>query len=421
MIEGLFFAEGVTLMEETAFIRLKNELMGSINAGSFKKAILSKPTDKGLIKTVITAFLKNGEIFLKLEAFKKDGKAIQTVLPYEDGVTLICEKTGNEFMQADLIAEGKTAVIMVSSKGKVHFSGTLAGATASKFLPATQDKVKNYILTPENDGGFLEKLGICTKNGAIHDKKQAKYRQINKFLEQIESIVPNLPKSGTLTVCDLCCGKSYLTFAAYWYFTTVLKRETAMYGIDLKPDVIEYCSALAKSLGWEGMHFECGDVSRFVPPARPDLVLSLHACDVATDYVLAGAIRQNARVILSTPCCQHEINRKMNAPALGFMTEHSMIKQKLAAAATDALRAKMLEIHGYKVTVCELIDPEETPKNLLIRAVKRTRVGAKTSESLAKEYDEACALLGVQPTLKKLVGFPNIPKSVTFTEKESEK
>ena len=408
-------------MEETAIIRLKNELMGSINAGSFKKAILSKPTDKGLIKTVITAFLKNGEIFLKLEAFKKDGKAIQTVLSCEDGVTLICEKTGNEFMQADLIAEGKTAVVMVSSKGKVHFSGTLAGAEVSKSLPATQDKVKNYILTPENDGGFLEKLGICSKNGVIHDKKQAKYRQINKFLEQIEAIVPSLPKNGKLTVCDLCCGKSYLTFAAYWYFTTVLKRETAMYGIDLKPDVIEYCSSLADTLGWKGMHFECGDVSGFVPPSRPDLVLSLHACDVATDYVLAGAIRQNARVVLSTPCCQHEINREMNAPLLGFMTEHSMIKQKLAAAATDALRAKMLEIHGYKVTVCELIDPEETPKNLLIRAIKRTRVGAKTADALIKEYEDACALLGVQPTLKKLVGFPNIPKSVTFTEKENEK
>ena len=408
-------------MDAVYSAKLEKELTNAISAGSFKKAILSKPKDKDIIKTVATAFLKNGETILKLETFKKDGKALQTVLPLRDAVTLICEKTGTEFMQADLIAEGKTAVVMVSSKGKVHFSGTLVGASVTKPLSTNQDKVKNYILTPENDGGFLEKLGICAKNGVIHDKKQAKYRQINKFLEQIETIVPELPKNGSLTVCDLCCGKSYLTFAAYWYFTTVLKRETAMYGIDLKPDVIEYCSSLAETLGWTGIHFECGDVSRFTPPSRPDLVLSLHACDVATDYVLAGAIRQNARIILSTPCCQHEMNREMNAPALGFMTEHSMIKQKLAAAATDALRAKMLEIHGYKVTVCELIDPEETPKNLLIRAVKRTRAGSKTVDALVKEYNYACALLGAEPTLKKLVGFPEAPKSVIFSEKDSKK
>ncbi len=409
-------------MEASIASRLEKELTDSLISGALKKAVLSKPKDKSVIKTVATAFSKDGELFLKLETFKKDGKALQTVLPYKDAVAFICEKTGSDFMQTDLIANGKSAVIMVSSKGKAHFSGTLVGAMPTETIPSQQDKVKNYILTPENDGGFLEKLGICSKNGTIHDKKQAKYRQINKFLEQIETVASELPQKGALTVCDLCCGKSYLTFAAYWYFTEVLKRQTTMYGIDLKPDVIEYCASIAEKLGWNGMHFECGDVSKFTPPSPPDLVLSLHACDVATDYVLAGAVRQKARVILSTPCCQHEFNREMNSPALGFMTEHSMIKQKLAAAATDALRAKMLEIHGYKVTVCELIDPEETPKNLLIRAIKRTRAGYKTADTLIKEYDEACALLGVEPTLKKLIGFPQAPKTaVTLPRKDETK
>ncbi len=405
-------------MELRDMERLQKELTDSVTAKTLTKAVLSKPRDKSVIKTVAVPFLKNGETMLKLETSKKDGKALQTTLPYDEAVTLICEKTGTDFMQIDLIAEKKSASVMVSSKGKAHFSGTLAGA-----VPTTpkegQDKVKRYILTPENDGGFLEKLGICSKNGDIHDKKQAKYRQINKFLEHIEAIVRYLPEDGKLTVCDLCCGKSYLTFAAYWYFTEVLKRDTAMYGVDLKPDVIEYCTELANALGWHGMRFECGDVSRFEPPSPPDLVLSLHACDIATDYVLAGAIRQKARVILSTPCCQHEMNRDMDSPTLGFMTEHSMIKQKLAAAATDALRAKMLEIYGYKVTVCELIDPEETPKNLLIRAVKRSRANGKDINILTREYDDACKLLGAQPMLKKLLGFPETRKSaINLTQKE---
>ena len=220
-----------------------------------------------------------------------------------------------------------------------------------------------------------------------------------------------LPKSGVIRICDLCCGKSYLTFAVYWYFTYRLGRMTEMYGVDLKKDVIDYCSALAEKLGWDGMRFETGDVSRFSPPKKPHLVISLHACDVATDYVLAGAVRSGAEIILCTPCCQHELNSQLNCPELAFITEHSMLKQKLAAAATDALRAKMLEIYGYRVTVCELIDPEETPKNLLIRAVKSHGKWDGSSygwtsggeQELCEEYKAACRPLGVTPTLSKLL------------------
>ena len=181
-----------------------------------------------------------------------------------------------------------------------------------------------------------------------------------------------------------------------------------MYGVDLKKDVIEYCSEVAKGLGFNGLRFECGDVSRFTPPVTPDLVISLHACDVATDYVLAGAIKTDAKVILSTPCCQHELNSQLKCDALSVITEHSLLKQKLAVAATDALRAKMLEIYGYKVTVCELIDPEETPKNVLIRAVKGERQKGERIERLKKEYVATCDLLGVSPKLFDLLGLPQV-------------
>jgi hypothetical protein len=188
-----------------------------------------------------------------------------------------------------------------------------------------------------------------------------------------------------------------------------------MYGVDLKKDVIDYCSEVAKKLGYVGMRFECGDVSKFTPPETPDLMISLHACDVATDFALAGAIKSGTKVILSTPCCQHELNRDMDCSELSFITDHSILKQKIASAATDALRALMLEIHGYKVTVCELIDPEETPKNVLIRAVKTG--GKRNTKDKLDRYNAACELLGVTPTLARLVP-PTEAKSINFTEQK---
>lgn len=400
--------------------RLETEIKSALSEKILRKAVFSRFRDKTILKTVAVPFEKDGEIFVKCETLKRDGKAIHNIISAQDAPEYLADiafgENGGGCGQADLLAADRSLGLLISEKGKTRFTGSLSGAEKTE-ISRSQDKSKNYILKPGQDGGFLYKLGIAAENGSIHDKKQAKYRQINKFLEQIETIYDRLPKSGVLRVCDLCCGKSYLTFAVYWYFTYRLGRETEMYGVDLKADVIEYCTALAGKLGWSGMHFQTGDVSRFTPPESPHLVISLHACDTATDYVLAGAVRSGAEVILSTPCCQHELNSQLDCPALGFITEHSMLKQKLAAAATDALRAKMLEICGYKVTVCELIDPEETPKNLLIRAVKsrgkwdfsaleNNVSGVKETKSLTaltEEYNAACRLLGVTPTLAKLL------------------
>lgn len=383
--------------------RLENEISQALTNRLLKKAVFSKARNKDVLKTVAVPFEKDGEIFVKTEIFTRDGKAYHKVIDGATAPEYLAEQAFDGYGQINLIGNGKTLELLISEKGKTRFTGSLEGAFAAAFL-ASQDKEKNYILFPGNDFGFLHALGIATEKGVVHDKKQSKYRQINKFLEQIEAVSDSLPKEGPLCICDLCCGKSYLTFAAYWYFKYKLGRDVEMYGVDLKKDVIEYCTETANRLKWDGIHFECGDVSRFVPPRTPDLVLSLHACDVATDYVLAGAVRSGARVILSTPCCQHELNSQMRSDALSFITEHSMLKQKLAATATDALRAKMLRIYGYKVTVCELIDPEETPKNLIIRAVK-TRSSVKT-KGLVSEYRAACELLGVTPTLLKLLPLP---------------
>ncbi len=382
--------------KEQAWNRLCSELENSISGGILKKAVLSKPRDKKILKTSAEPFLSGGELKIKLTEYLRDGKAIQKIIPFAGAPELISDMVFKGYGEINLIANGKALTLMISEKGKTHFAGSLAGAKAAQ-ISCGQDKNKNYILTPERGGEFLSVLGITDQNGRVRDKRQAKYRQINKFLEQLEAVRDKLPKEGKLTVCDLCCGKSYLTFAVYWYFTCVFGREVEMYGVDLKPDVIEFCNELKDRLGWKGMVFICGDVSRFTPPTPPDLVVSLHACDVATDHVLLGAVKSQAKVIFSTPCCQHEFNSKMRCAELSFLTEHSVLKQKLAAAATDALRAKYLEIHGYSVTVCEFIDPEETPKNILIRAVKHTnreRTG-KNIPALVEQYRNAMSFLGI--------------------------
>lgn len=381
------------------------EIEKAIGGDKLKKAVFSKPRDKALLKTSAEFFYKNGEKHVKLQSFLKDGKAIQKILTLSDFLSGFVSQAQESYRQISLVGKNKTLEILISEKGKLHFSGSLDGAEAVS-LSSAQDKEKNYILTPENGKEFLTLLGIVGKNGQVHDKKQAKYRQINKFLEHIETVKELFKDKDELCICDLCCGKSYLTFAVYWYFTELLGKKVEMYGVDLKRDVIEYCSEVARTLSFDGLHFECGDVSRFTPPTAPDLVISLHACDVATDYVLAGAVKTGARVILSTPCCQHEINSQLKCDMLSAITEHSLLRQKLAVAATDALRAKMLEIYGYKVTVCELIDPEETPKNVLIRAIKNERAQRSRGDKLSEEYMKLCGFLGVNPTLLKLLGMP---------------
>ena len=401
-------------MENDLILRLKNEINNAIENKALKKAVLSRPRDKSVMKQVMTVIEKDGAVCFKLETFTRDGKSLQLILPLSDGVLHLTDVAVKDFKQINLIASDKTMEVIISDKGKFHVTGSLIGA-AETDISTSQDRKKSYIITPETDGDFLYALGITDRSGRIHDKKQAKYRQINKFLEQIEAIKEHLPKDGMLTVCDLCCGKSYLTFAVYRYFTAHEGRKVRMYGVDLKKDVIDYCSEVAKKLGYVGMRFECGDVSKFTPPETPDLMISLHACDVATDFALAGAIKSGTKVILSTPCCQHELNREMDCSELSFITDHSILKQKIASAATDALRALMLEIHGYKVTVCELIDPEETPKNVLIRAVKTG--GKRNIKDKLDRYTAACELLGVTPTLAKLVP-PTEAKPIGFTEQK---
>ncbi len=359
--------------------------------GQLKKAVLSKPGDAGDVRAVLTLRHIGGRDCLQAECFRTDNKAMHENLPPEVSGELLGLLA--RFGQVNLLTAAGESELRCGKRGTLT---VLGGEKLRKKLEAMSDSTaevpendrkKQYIL--QGDEPFLRLLDVSDANGRVKDKRQAKFRQINRFLELVCDCQQHLPKEGVLRICDLCCGKSYLSFAAYHYFANILGREVRMTGIDLKPDVIAYCGDVARQLGWDGLEFVCGDVSRYSAGGDVDLVISLHACDVATDFVLERAVRWRAKVILSTPCCHHELNHRIDCAALSFITEHSMLRQKLCDAATDALRLKYLEGHGYAVSALELIDPEETPKNIMLRGILREHPDRAAMEAARMEYLDA--------------------------------
>ncbi len=299
----------------------------------------------------------------------------------------------SEYRQANLITTLGEVEWHISSAGKEALLGgdkllRKINGDAPAFEKAIQslDNKKEYMLSGSED--FLIALGISDKSGRVHDKKQAKYRQINRFIELIEDIYPRLRGDGELTIYDLCCGKSYLSFAVYYYFTAIKGRAVKMLGIDLKRDVILWCDGLARSLGYTGMSFIHADIKTNTPmEVAPDMVISLHACDIATDIVIDHATSLGAGVILSTPCCHRYIDERITTSELSFVTDYPKLRRKLGEVLTDAIRMARLSAAGYAVTAIELVDPDDTPKNTLIRAIKEN-VPASELSARAKKYDD---------------------------------
>ena len=294
----------------------------------------------------------------------------------EDGLDAILEELLAEYAQANLITTVGDAEWKLSKSGKEALLGAdklknKLGGESIGFEAAIEalDHKKNYLLSGNEE--FLIKLGISDKTGRVHDKRQGKYRQINRFLEIVEDVYPTLPKEGDITVYDLCCGKSYLSFAVYYYLTERKGRSVKMLGIDLKRDCINWCASLAASLGYTGMTFVTDDVRNTPKGVVPDMVISLHACDIATDIVINRAAELGTKVILSTPCCHRHINDKIAAKELSFVSEHPHLCNKLGDVLTDAIRVARLESEGYSVSALELVDPDDTPKNTLIKAIKK--------------------------------------------------
>ncbi len=385
-------------MEQNLLI-ISSLIIESAKKGLFKKAVFSKPTDKSIVKTVFTVKIISGKPTLQAETFHKDNKATHKNFTLSELDCNLLAQVSKEYMQINLICNSAECEYKRSSSGKSvilndkKVARLLDGANENAVLTAeSNDKKKNRILS--GDEPFLKLLGVSDANGRVYDKKQSKFRQINRFLEIIRDSEDKLPKDS-IRICDLCCGKSYLSFAAYHYFAVVKQMKVSMSGVDLKPDVIDHCTRVAKQLGFDGLEFICMDINDYSPSVLPSLVISLHACDIATDIVLKKAAKWKTDVILSTPCCHHELNHNIDCEALSFITDHSMLRQKLCDAATDALRLCRLEAQGYSTSTIELIDPNETPKNVMLRAIKKKKFDPSSPEAKAamQRYVEAKSFL----------------------------
>ena len=370
-------------------------LSAAAERGALRRLVLSRPAEGDTVKITAKLCAFRGATVLAAEAAKKDGKVqhIRLSLPI-DGEAF--SALAAPFSQWNLVTAEGDAEYRRSQKGKEvliaprDLGARLASAEVTEEAEALNRK-KQHILS--GNEAFLRVLGVSDADGRIHDKKQAKFRQINRFLEHLEDVADVLPKEGTIRVFDLCCGKSYLSFAVYHYIANVMKRPVDMLCLDLKQDVIDFCADGAKRLGFHGMRFLCDDV-RNTPKEKPDLVISLHACDIATDLVIEQAIALSAEVVLSTPCCHRTLSRHIACAPLLFASREPQLCQKLSEALTDGLRALRLSSAGYRVTVSELTDPENTPKNTIIRAVRDRAVGAnRRREAAEREYREALAYL----------------------------
>ncbi len=351
-------------------------IISAFRAEIVKKLVFSRPVGEGAQKISGREVAHRGRRILALE-YSLPGDTVSQKNVKEEDIPEVLAELIPGYNQVNLLTtlgdvewkiskSGKTALLGIDRLAR-KLSGDVPNfATAIEAL----DKKKNYILTGGED--FLIALGVSDARGRVHDKRQGKFRQINRFLLHIEDIYGELPKDGEILVYDLCCGKSYLSFAVYHYLTKVKGRVVKMLGIDLKRDVIDWCSQTANSLGYQGMKFICDDIKNTPAGEVPDMVISLHACDVATDIVLSSAARLGAKVILSTPCCHRYMNGKVAVPELEFVTRFPHLSNKLSEALTDALRLLRLEEAGYKVSALELTDPDDTPKNTLIRAIKIT-------------------------------------------------
>lgn len=302
----------------------------------------------------------------------------------------------DEFRQGLLCTAEVDYQVLISKKFKVSILKKAPTRKAPNQL--THNRRKQYVLEEGVPVPFLVELGIMNAEGKVLAKRYDKFKQINRFLEMVQDVLPHLPEGRPLTIVDFGCGKSYLTFALYHYLAVQQQRKLQVVGLDLKKEVIEHCGELARKLHYDDLRFLVGDIADYDELSAVDMVVTLHACDTATDAALEKAVRWNASVILSVPCCQHELFNQMNNKELAPLLDHGILKERFSALATDAIRAKLLDVMGYKTQLLEFIDMEHTPKNILIRAVKSP---SADTAALWSEYEAFRQFLGAAPYLER--------------------
>lgn len=359
----------------------------------FVSATLSNPRQKeGPAKIKVRPLFQKDRLVFQLELFQNNQAFHRNAAP-EEACGLILEYMEN-MRQMQMETKNYQYTVLVSKKGKVTIKRK-ACRCERKDIDMSHNRKKRYVLEEGVPVPFLQDLGVMTKEGKIVNSRFDKFRQINRFLEFIEDILPELDKDRELTILDFGCGKSYLTFAMYYYLHELKGYDIRIIGLDLKRDVIRHCNELGQKYGYEKLRFLEGNIADYTGVDKVDMVVTLHACDTATDYALEKAVGWDAKVILSVPCCQHELNRQMHNDVLQPVFKYGLIKERMAALVTDALRAEYLEWEGYHSQILEFIDMEHTPKNILIRAVKTGKKG-ENREAIRRceEYLHVSPMLG---------------------------
>lgn len=374
---------------------LKQILQAKLNI-DFLSATLSNPREKeGPTKIKVRPLLKDDKLIFQLESFSGN-QAFHKNAEVKEAVDLILSHMEN-MKQMQLETRQEIYSVLVSKKGKVTIKKKMQKCQ-KEAANLSHNRKKKYVLEEGRLVPFLRDLGVMTEEGKIVRSRFDKFKQINRFLEFIEDILPQLDKGRELTILDFGCGKSYLTFAMYYYLHELKAYDIRIIGLDLKKDVICHCNELAEKYGYEKLKFLEGNIADYTGVDKVDMVVTLHACDTATDFALAKAIGWDAKVILSVPCCQHELNRQIENELLAPVLKYGLVKERMAALITDALRAEYLEQEGYDAQILEFIDMEHTPKNILIRAIK---TGKKKNQGQALE---ACiSALHVDPMLGRLL------------------
>ncbi|MDU1312832.1 class I SAM-dependent methyltransferase [Clostridium septicum] len=370
------------------------------------KIIVSNKTNKDIKYNKISFILKENS---KKKKYYQIEKYTDKQVFHENIETNALEKKLMEYVSSNYKQVGAwssetTFDLKISKKGKVHLGKKKSNNL--KLVNKGHNKEKNYIL---KEGMIIEPLidlGIFTKEGKVINSKYDKYKQINRFIEIVDDEIKKNDYKE-LTILDFGCGKSYLTFVLYYYFVQIKKIKVKMIGLDLKEDVIKKCNEIAKRYNYENLHFELGDINGFKYNNKVDMVITLHACDTATDYALYNAIKWNSKMIFSVPCCQHEFNAQMKTESLTILTKYGIIRERMAALMTDSVRANLLECLGYKTQLLEFIDIAHSPKNILIRASK-TNISKEKKEKALNEVKALMKEFNFNPTLFNLLENDNL-------------
>ena len=382
------------------------------------KKTLDEVFEKEVIKIVISNKVKKDEKYNKVNISLKennknkfyqiekftDKQVFHENIKIDEINEKVYEIIDGKYKQMTAWSSSETFDLKISKKGKI-FLGKKKNDN-SKIITKGHNKEKNYIL---KEGMIIEPLidlGVFTKEGKVVNSKYDKYKQINRFIEIIDDEIKKNDYKE-LTILDFGCGKSYLTFVLYYYFAKIKNINVKMIGLDLKEDVIKKCNDIAKRYNYENLHFELGDINGFKYNNKVDMVITLHACDTATDYALYNAIKWNSKMIFSVPCCQHEFNAQMKAEELSILTKYGIVQERVAALMTDSVRANLLECAGYKTQLLEFIDIAHSPKNILIRASKANISKEKKEKSLV-EVQNLMNTFSFEPTLYNLLSNDNL-------------